>query len=188
MVQRRRIGLLGGSFNPPHAGHVHLSRVARRMLKLDTVWWLISLGNPLKPNPPPPVAARLRMAADITRNDLHIIPTDLEERLGTRYTIDTVCALQRQFPETDFVWICGSDIASEIHRWKNWQTLIKAIPFICVARGASAVRGNTIRMMQSEYQHVLSQPTYADLSQARWYWVMTGARHTASSTALRRSH
>lgn len=185
---KRRIGLLGGSFNPPHAGHIHLSRVAKRMLKLDAVWWLISPGNPLKPNPPPPTMQRLQWCAEITRDMPFILPTNLEDQFGTRYTIDTLRELQRAAPQVDFVWICGADIATEIHRWKKWRALIDTIPFLCVARGASAVRGNAIRMMRPEYQQILSKPTRADLSRPQWYWVMSGPRNPASSTGIRQSH
>src|SRR5258708_26883690 len=99
------IGLLGGSFDPAHGGHLYVSEIARKALKLDYVWWLVSPGNPLKPEPDA-LAVRLRRARNAVRHRT-IFVSDIEARLGTRYTIDTVTALQKRFAHVHFVWLMG---------------------------------------------------------------------------------
>ncbi|MCB1391446.1 MAG: adenylyltransferase/cytidyltransferase family protein, partial [Rhodobacteraceae bacterium] len=100
------VGLLGGSFDPPHAGHVHLTREALKRLGLDQVWWLVSPGNPIKPNPPAPLADRVRAARALMRHP-RVRITDLEAGYGTRATADTLRALQRAYPRVRFVWLMG---------------------------------------------------------------------------------
>src|SRR6201996_4099248 len=100
------IGLLGGSFDPAHDGHLYVSEIARKLLKLDFVWWLVSPGNPLTPEPGA-LAARLARAGAAARHHPFIRVTGIEQRLGTRYTIDTVKALKRRFPHVHFVWLMG---------------------------------------------------------------------------------
>src|SRR3954471_15978292 len=106
---RLRIGLLGGSFNPAHEGHVHLSREAIKRLDLDEVWWLVSPQNPLKPaRGMAPLEERMAGAVRLAEPP-RLRVTDLEARLGTRYTADTILALKRRFPATRFVWLMGAD-------------------------------------------------------------------------------
>lgn len=183
----RRIGLLGGTFNPPHDGHLHLSRVAMRMLKLDAVWWLVSPGNPLKANPPPPLDVRMADAQNMTRHDPRILVTDFEAQMGTRYSIDTVRALRSAFPNDQFVWICGSDIAHEIHRWREWRELVRTVSFACVPRPPSerVVGGNHIRMLPAHRQAILTTPAAVPLAPACWYWILNVPRRNVSSTLIR---
>jgi nicotinic acid mononucleotide adenylyltransferase len=127
-----RIGLLGGSFDPAHGGHLYISRIARKRLKLDYVWWLVSPGNPLKPEPAP---LEVRMArARLLAHGERIIVTDLESRLNTRFTIDTIAALQRRFPKAAFVWLMGSDNLEQFSRWRRWQEIAARIPIAVVRR------------------------------------------------------
>jgi nicotinate-nucleotide adenylyltransferase len=132
-----RIGLLGGSFDPAHEGHLHVSEVARRALKLDQVWWLVSPGNPLKPEPDP-FEQRLARARLVARAPfIHV--TGIERQLGTRYTIDTVRALQTRFSRVDFVWLMGSDNLVQFSRWRRWRELAAAIPIAVVRRPGSVL-------------------------------------------------
>lgn len=132
-----RIGLLGGSFDPAHGGHLYVSRIALKALKLDYVWWLVSPGNPLKPAPEP-LAVRLARARNAAP-DSRIFVTDIEARLGTRYTIDSVTALQARFPQVDFVWLMGSDNLEQFSRWRRWQALAARIPLVVVRRPGSVL-------------------------------------------------
>ena len=132
-----RIGLLGGSFDPAHEGHLYVSDVARRALKLDQVWWLVSPGNPLKPEPDP-FEARLRRAR-LVAHPSFIQVTGIERELGTRYTIDTVRALKARFPQVDFIWLMGSDNLVQFARWRRWQQIAASIPIAVVRRPGSVL-------------------------------------------------
>ena len=135
-----RIGLLGGSFNPPHEGHVHISKAALKKLDLDHVWWLVSPQNPLKPSRGmASFAKRLEAAARLARAYPQIVVSDIEAKLGTRFTIDTLRALKRRFPQLRFVWLMGSDNLVQIPRWRSWQQIFAEVPVAVVARPGSAV-------------------------------------------------
>lgn len=130
----KRVGLLGGSFNPAHRGHRRVSLAAIRALALDEVWWLVSPGNPLKPAAGmAPFAARLASARAMARR-APIRATDIETRLGTRYTIDTVRAITRRAPRTRFVWLMGADNLAQFDRWKTWREIARAVPIAVIAR------------------------------------------------------
>ena len=129
-----RIGLLGGSFNPAHGGHRHLSLEAVRQLGLDQVWWLVSPGNPLKPRAGmAPLAARLKAAKAMARR-APIRVSDIEQQLKTRYTVDTVKALQKRFPHHEFIWLMGSDNLAQFHQWKDWRGLAARLPIAVFTR------------------------------------------------------
>ena len=127
----QRIGLMGGSFNPPHDGHLAVSRTALRRLKLDRVWWLVSPGNPLKANDAlPPLADRLAACRALTRGEPRILVSGLEADLGSAYTVDTVGFLVERFPATRFVWVMGADNLAGFHRWRRWREIAqRADPF-----------------------------------------------------------
>lgn len=130
----RRIGLLGGSFNPAHSGHRAISLAALRALGLDEIWWLVSPGNPLKEKAGmAPLAARLASARAVARR-APIRPTDIEARLGTVYTVDTIAALQRRFPNHRFIWLMGADNLAQFHRWRDWRRLAREVPIAVIAR------------------------------------------------------
>ena len=127
-------GLLGGSFNPAHRGHRRISRFALQRLGLDEVWWLVSPGNPLKPvEGMAPLAARVAAARQQARR-APIRVTAIERELGTRFTIDTLRALLRRYPERRFVWLMGSDNLAQFHRWKDWRRIAEAMPIAVIAR------------------------------------------------------
>lgn len=130
----RRVGLLGGSFNPAHDGHRHISIEALRLLGLDEVWWLVSPQNPLKPEAGmAPLVARLA-SAQRTRRHPRIKPMAIESELGTRYTIDTVRALQQMYPKTRFIWLMGADNLAQFHRWRGWRRLARSVPIAVFPR------------------------------------------------------
>jgi nicotinate-nucleotide adenylyltransferase len=130
-----RIGLLGGSFNPAHTGHRHISLHALRTLGLDEVWWLVSPGNPLKEGAKDmaPFDARLASATRLARR-ARIRVSDFEQRAGTRYTVDTVTALKRRFPRHDFIWLLGSDTLPNFHKWRDWRGLARELPIAVIPR------------------------------------------------------
>jgi nicotinate-nucleotide adenylyltransferase len=130
----RRIGLLGGSFNPAHGGHRRISLFALKALGLDEVWWLVSPGNPLKPTAGmAPLGARVASARRQARR-APIRVTALERELGTRFTIDTLHGIQRRWPKQRFVWLMGADNLVQFHRWRDWREVARAMPIAVIAR------------------------------------------------------
>ncbi|WP_419809319.1 nicotinate-nucleotide adenylyltransferase [Sphingomonas sp.] len=130
----KRIGLLGGSFNPAHRGHRRITLAAMRKLGLDEVWWLVSPGNPLKPQAGmAPLAARLASARRMAGH-APIRATVIESRLGTRYTVDTLRALVRRYPAVRFVWLMGADNLAQFHRWRDWRGIARMVPIAVIAR------------------------------------------------------
>lgn len=130
----KRIGLLGGSFNPAHLGHRRLSLNAMRALGLDEVWWLVSPGNPLKPEAGmAPLAVRLASARKVAGH-APIRPSAIEAELGTRYTADTLAKLVRRYPQHRFVWLMGADNLAQFHRWREWRRIARTVPIAVVAR------------------------------------------------------
>ncbi len=141
--QRLRVGLFGGSFNPPHEGHRHASLIALRRVQLDAVWWLVTPGNPLKDaRDLAPLEQRLKAAVDI-ENHPRIHVTTLESKLGTRFTADTLRVLVRRFPAINFVWIMGADNLATIHKWRDWQDIFRTMPIVVVARPGYAMKALT---------------------------------------------
>ena len=171
-----RIGLLGGSFDPAHSGHLYVSEVARKALKLDYVWWLVSPGNPLKPAPDA-LAVRLLRARNLARHRT-IFVTDIEARLGTRYTVDTVAALQKRFPQVDFVWLMGSDNLEQFSRWRRWQRIADRIPIAVVRRP-----GTVLASLHAGLARRLG--VSLRLASAPSLVVLDGPRSSESSTELR---
>ena len=133
------IGLLGGSFDPAHEGHVHITREALKRFGLDRVWWLVSPGNPLKKHGPAPLDDRLRHAREVMVHP-RVEVTDLERRTGTRYTAETLAALQRLYPQVRFVWLMGADNLAEFHRWDNWRWIMDHVPVGVIARPGDRVQ------------------------------------------------
>jgi len=137
----RRIGLLGGSFNPAHGGHLHITLLALRCLGLDEVWWLVSPQNPLKPvKGMAPFAKRLAGAAAFAKAYPRIKTTAIEAALGTRYTADTVTALERRFAHTRFVWLMGADNLAQLPRWQRWVELMERVPIAVFDRPQTSLR------------------------------------------------
>ena len=132
--RRMRVGLLGGSFNPAHEGHLHVARLARARLGLGQVWLLVSPGNPLKPERGmAPLAERLASAGKIA-DGRRIVATAVEAALGTRFTVDTLRALRQKFPRVRFVWLMGADNLVQLPRWRNWRKLVICMPFAVLPR------------------------------------------------------
>jgi nicotinate-nucleotide adenylyltransferase len=156
-LPKRRVGLLGGSFNPAHQGHLHVSREALKRLGLDEIWWLVAPQNPLKPTAG--MASLKERMASATRvaRDPRIRILDLEVRLGTHFTADTLAALQRRWPRIEFVWLMGADNLAQIRHWKDWQAIFARVPIAVFARptycqkalaGLAAQRFSRARVIQ----------------------------------------
>ena len=127
------IGLLGGSFDPPHEGHAHLTREALKRFGLDQVWWLVSPGNPLKTRGPAPLDTRLAAARQVMDHP-RVAISDFEARAGTRYTAETLAALMSACPGVRFVWLMGADNLAQLDQWQNWQWIMENVPVGVLAR------------------------------------------------------
>ncbi len=141
------VGLFGGSFDPAHAGHVHVSREALKRFGLDRVWWLVSPGNPLKAAGPAPIDRRLAYARNLVTHP-RIEVTDIEARLGTRYTGETLEALFQLYPGVRFVWLMGADNLAEFHRWQRWDWIMENVPIGVLARPGQRISARTAKAAQ----------------------------------------
>ena len=133
------VGLLGGSFDPAHEGHVHISREALKRMGLDQVWWLVTPANPLKARQPAPLADRIGRAKAVMR-DPRVKITALEARLGTRATFDTITRLKAIYPGVTFVWLMGADNLVQFHRWGRWRDILRLVPVGVLARPGAGVQ------------------------------------------------
>jgi nicotinate-nucleotide adenylyltransferase len=144
----KRIGLLGGSFNPAHGGHRRISLAAMKALGLDEVWWLVSPGNPLKDGAKDMArySDRFTSAKAMARQS-RIRVSDFERRAGTRYTVDTVRALQERYPRTRFIWLMGGDTVAQFHQWKHWRKLAESLPIAVIRRPGYDRQAHAARAM-----------------------------------------
>lgn len=182
-----RVGLLGGSFNPPHEGHVHISLAAMKGLTLDAIWWLVTPQNPLKTEAPLPLAARMAQARALIRHP-RIIVSDLEVALGTTVTYDSIRKLKRSCPRTNFVWISGMDNALTLHEWQHWRGLLAEICMLHLTRSPakSLVKGCPLRMYRPQRHIVLEHGGRYPLDSGTTYWMMQNKMVNVSSTDIRR--
>lgn len=139
-----KIGLLGGSFDPPHGGHVQITLEALQRFGLDRVWWLVSPGNPLKAHGPAPIAERIAKARDLMRHP-RVTVTGIELDLGTRYTADTIERLTQLYPAVRFTWLMGADNLVGFHRWEDWRDIMQMVRVGVIARPGSTLRAATSR-------------------------------------------
>lgn len=183
-----RIGLFGGTFDPPHAAHVHVSEVALRRLGLDRIWWIVTPGNPLKTHDGlTPLAERIRQARALV-HDPRIVVTDIEARIGTRYTFDTLQWLTARCPGVQFVWIMGADILAQLHRWQRWRGITKLVPFAVIDRPGATFAATASPAAQALARWRLKEQDASGLTDtaAPAFAILHGKRLNLSSTMLRK--
>ncbi|NOX72095.1 MAG: nicotinate-nucleotide adenylyltransferase [Alphaproteobacteria bacterium] len=185
-TQGQTIGLLGGSFDPPHAGHMHISRQALRRFGLDRVWWLVSPGNPLKVDGPADFARRMAACRAIVDHP-RIAATDIEARFGTRYTAQTLARLLPLYPGVRFVWLMGADNLAEFHRWEDWRGILASVPVGVLARPGQVVRAGLSPAARSYAPYRLPAGQSAALvhHKAPCWAMVTGPTVDISSTQIR---
>ena len=186
--RRRRIGLLGGSFNPAHDGHRHVAEAALRGLRLDQVWLLVSPGNPLKPRAGmAPLTARLESARRIAGPRL--LASAWEAQGGTRFTVDTLAALRRHFPRARFVLLIGADNLVQLPRWRRWTALARGTPIAVLPRPGwtrRALAGQAARRLARHRRAARALLAGRDGGSGHAPWCFLPARDNAqSATALR---
>jgi nicotinate-nucleotide adenylyltransferase len=179
------IGVMGGSFDPPHSGHAHVIETARRAVHLDRVWVFVAAGNPLKHTQ---TAFVDRLAAARRRLGGHgVTVTGLEAQLGLRYTIDLLRRLKRSAPKTRFVWIMGADNLRDFHRWRRWQDIAKLVPIVVVSRPGANPKAGLSRFARRFNAARVPEDAAATLSRRKapaWVYVSPPLDPT-SSTELR---
>lgn len=184
-----RVGLYGGSFNPPHRGHAHVAHLALQRLRLDRIWWLVTPGNPLKSaDDLPDVDRRLAAVRKVAHHPRAVV-TDLESRLGTRYTIDLVRRLKALRPAVRFVLVIGADNWATFHRWGGWREIARTVPIAVVDRP-----GATFAALSSPAARAFAQARISErdggllpvLSPPAWMFI-AGVKVPLSSSQLRRS-
>jgi nicotinate-nucleotide adenylyltransferase len=182
-----RVGLYGGSFNPPHRGHRHVSLLALQRLRLDRIWWLVTPGNPLKDRRDlPSLAARMAWATQIAAHP-RIAVTGVEAEIGSTYTVETLRFLTARCPALRFVWIMGADSLATFHRWEDWRDLASLVPMAIVDRPGWTLKAAAspagIALARYRLPERLS-PILADCCPPAWIF-LHGPRSPLSSTALR---
>lgn len=185
-----KVGLLGGSFNPAHEGHLHLTRMCLKALGLDRVWWLVSPQNPLKSEAGmAPLSARLESARSLVRKagDPRIVVSDIETRLGTRYTVDTLAALEARNPSCRFVWLMGADNLIQLPRWARWQEIVRLVPIAVYPRPGFTMKARLSPAAQMLRPMTLkaSDAALLPFCTAPALVFLEGPEHMASATAIR---
>ena len=182
-----RIGLLGGSFNPPHTAHRDISLFALKRLNLDRVWWLVTPGNPLKDHGALHELNERAEAARRMADDPRIDVSCLEAVIGTRYTVDTVTYLRRRTSGLRLVWIMGADNLAQFHRWQNWFRIASAMPIAVIDRPPQSFRALAAPAAQALARYRLPENQAGRLADQRppaWVF-LTGMKLNLSSTGLR---
>ncbi len=184
----RKIGLFGGSFNPAHEGHLEISLSALDRLNLDVIWWLVSPGNPLKdPSDMEPFEARMNSAQQIASDPL-ILVSDLEKKIGTKYTIDTLKIIKKTYPDDQFVWIMGADNLEQFDQWKDWETIANTVPFAIFNRpsySSASLKSNAARVLGTFQIEEKDAGKLYSLTPPAWVYC-TGNENPASSTEFRK--
>lgn len=185
------VGLFGGSFNPAHDGHAHVAETALRRLGLDRVVWLVSPQNPLKDaRDSAPLTERMASAAEAAKlaaSGPSMIISDIETRMGTQWTVDTLRALVARHPGVRFVWLMGSDNLASFHRWRGWTDIMRLMPMAVISRPGSLLDSRTApaasrfagARVAAEKARLLP-----DLEAPAWTY-LTAPLNPRSSTALR---
>ena len=185
-----RIGLFGGSFNPPHAGHVHVARLARVKFGLDFVWWIVTPQNPLKDKKHTrPYDERFANVEQMLDGMPKQMPTHLEAELGSTYTYETISGLKDVFPHTNFLWICGMDNAYIFHKWDRWRDIVDTMPIAFVARppATDLVRSCPLRMASNIDHKFATFGDKTDLTRPAIYWLSGSKMLDISSTEIRKN-
>jgi len=182
-----RIGLYGGSFNPAHAGHRHVSLMALKRLGLDRVWWIVTPGNPLKDTGELATTAMRVEEAKQVSDDPRIDVTAFEEEIGARYTVDTLAYLKRRYPGVHFVWIMGADNLRSFHRWQKWRAIADLLPIAVVDRVGPSLYATAGIAGQALGRFRIPESAARSLPRRRppaWVF-LHGLKSPLSSTALR---
>ena len=180
------IGLLGGSFDPPHEGHVHITKLALKIFNLSKIWWLVCPENPIKSVTPSDVNSRFLASKKIMKHPSVVI-TDLERKFKTKYTFQTLIRLKKLYPSTKFVWLMGADNLINFHHWKNWDWIMKNIPIGVMARPRDQIKAglSPAAIRFSKYRLPREKSLLLPYLSPPVWTLVTGSMKNISSTKLR---
>lgn len=181
------VGLYGGSFDPPHAGHVHVARSAMKRLGLDRVWWLASPGNPFKDDAPAPLAERLALIEKAVPEP-RMVASNIEALLPSSRTVDVIAWLQARHPRVRFVWIMGADGLAELHRWRAWTEIARRVPICVISRPGCGLAARLSPAARRMARHRISQQNSRALPVTVPGWTyLTQPLHPHASREMRQS-
>ena len=181
-----KIGLLGGSFDPPHEGHVHITKLALKIFNLSKIWWLVCPENPIKNVTPSDINSRFLASKKIMKHPSVVI-TDLEKKFKTKYTFQTLIKLKKLYPSTKFVWLMGADNLINFHHWKNWDWIMKNIPIGVMARPRDQIKAglSPAAIRFSKYRLPREKSLLLPYLSPPVWTLVTGSMKNISSTKLR---
>ena len=189
------IGLFGGSFNPAHAGHLHVAECGLQRLQLDQIWWMVSPGNPLKSDQPPYAERVASVKALNLPPRMHI--NHMEQDFGTRYTVETLRRAKKRWPRTRFVFLMGADNLMQLPKWKGWREIMETVPIAVIARNNTSPGAKTSDTIKARLSQVARQYSYARIPESQAHtlanydapaWTyLTPPLNGLSSTAIRRT-
>ena len=184
-----RVGLFGGSFNPPHSGHLHVAETARIRLGLDKVVWLVSPQNPLKSaRETVPLSERMALVRELAKGP-DMVVSDFETRAGLNWTVDTLRLLKSRYPTVKFIWVMGSDNLMGFHHWKGWTDIARLMPMAVVARPGSVLGSRfapTSTFFADRRVPATRAPVLAEMEAPAWVY-LTAPLNPQSSTAIRQA-
>jgi nicotinate-nucleotide adenylyltransferase len=186
----KRVGLFGGSFNPPHEGHLHVSRTALNYLKLDAIWWLVTPQNPHKSSDNfADYNVRLEKCSDLVSNNPAILISDIERQLGVNRSYDTIKKIKEHFPTTKFIWITGMDNARNFHTWYRWRDLLGMVASSHIARPPfwSLIENCPLKLLSTQNHRHLQIPSKVSMNPGNTYWIMQKKLIDTSSTEIRKN-
>ena len=185
--RHKTVGLLGGSFNPVHEGHLHISQQALRKLPIDCLWWNFTPKNPFKKNiETPSIDERIAQARSIVDNP-RIIFSRIEKELNIYRTHQLGAALHHYYPQTNFIWIGGIDLVDGFHRWENWQEIPSYFPIVFFQRPPfkGSIKRSVLRANKTLHHEFKLPHLPSDYKKSHIYWDLHGKTCIASSSALR---
>ncbi len=185
-MRKKKVGLLGGSFNPAHEGHVRITLSALKRFELNEIWWLVSPRNPLKEQSPEPMHQRMHDAAKLITHP-RVRVSNIEQRIGSRFTADTLAALTKLYPQHKFVWLMGADNLRQISQWQNWHFILENFPIGVLARPGdqSAPLNSRAARVYRSYRLPMSQSNKLGHKSAPCWCYVNLPMSDMSSTKLR---
>lgn len=181
---KKNIGILGGTFDPPHFGHLRISIRALHLLKLDEIWWVVSMSNPLKKNKQITEFNKRFCKVKNFINHHRIVVSDIENRLNTQYTSDVILFLKKNYVNTNFIWLMGIDNLDKFHLWKDWRFIINNIPIVIFDRPyytLNILKNSSFSFFKTKRIRSNQVSIFRKMKHPRWIFLTGWSKHVSSS-------